>query len=87
MLVVIRKQLLLHGNQQNQAINIDSLPVQYYSQSMTSEMLESIVSMFHRRIRLHGRSIALLMDNVGCHPEEQLKVTLGSYYNMQVATT
>lgn len=59
-----------------QSIKIDSLPVQYYSQPnawMTADILESVLSKFNRRLRSQGRSIVLLMDNAGCHPEERLK--------------
>ena len=49
------------------------LPVQYFSQSkgwMTGEILDRVLSKFNRKLRSKNRSIALLMDNAGCHPPE-----------------
>ena len=57
------------------SIKIDNLPVQYYSQPnawMTPDILESVLSKFNRRLRSHGWSLVLLMDNACCHPEERL---------------
>ena len=54
-------------------IKIDQLPVQYYSQSkawMTGDILDAVLSKLNRKLSSRGRSIALLMDNAGCHPEE-----------------
>ena len=54
-------------------IKIDQLPVKYYSQSkawMTGDILDAVLTKWNRRLSSRGRSIALLMDNAGCHPEE-----------------
>ena len=54
-------------------IDRSKLPVQYFSQSkgcMTGEILDKVLSKFSRQLRSKSRSIALLVDNAGCHPLE-----------------
>ena len=54
-------------------IDISTLPVKYFSQPnawMTGEILDEVLSKLNRRLSLQSRSIALLMDNAGCHPHE-----------------
>ena len=54
-------------------IDISTLPVKYFSQPnawMTGEILDEVLSKLNRRLSLQSRSIALLMDNSGCHPHE-----------------
>ena len=49
------------------------LPVRYFSQRkawMTGEIMEAVLSKVNRRMSNSNRSIALLMDNAGCHPEQ-----------------
>ena len=55
--------------------NVDKkkLPVQYFSQAkawMTGEILDSGLNELNRYLKCSGRSVLLLMDNVGCHPPE-----------------
>lgn len=48
------------------------LPVNYYSQKkswMTGDLMETILTKLNRRLSLKKRSIILLLDNAGCHPE------------------
>lgn len=48
------------------------LPVTYYSQEkawMTGEILEAILSKLNSQLSHQNRSILLLLDNAGCHPE------------------
>ena len=48
------------------------LPVDYYSQKkawMDGKILESILTKLNHRLSSSSRSIILLMDNAGCHPE------------------
>ena len=37
---------------------------------MTSESMDQIMSKINRTLRKHSRSVIILMDNAGCHPEE-----------------
>lgn len=49
------------------------LPVDYYSQKkawMDGEIMESILAKLNRRLSSKSRSILLMMDNAGCHPED-----------------
>lgn len=51
-------------------IDKSKLPVQYFSQPkgwMTGDILDTVLSKINRRLRSKGRSIALLLDNAGCH--------------------
>lgn len=54
-------------------INKSSLPVRYYHQPkswMTGEIMRDLLASLNRRLRSSGRSVLLLMDNAGCHPED-----------------
>ena len=54
-------------------IDKSKLPVQYFSQPkawMTGNILDRVLSKFDRQLKSKGRSIALLMNNAGCHPPE-----------------
>ena len=49
------------------------LPVHYFSQGkawMTGEILEAVLTKLNHRMSSSGRSIILLMDNAGCHPDD-----------------
>ncbi len=61
----------------------NNLPVRYFSQAkawMTSEILNSVLAVFNRKMSVEGRSVLLLLDNSGCHPEG-LK---GKYSNIKI---
>ena len=48
------------------------LPVKYFHQKkawMSSEILDKVLSAFNQKMKGKDRSILLLMDNAGCHPE------------------
>ena len=38
---------------------------------MTGDILDAVLTKWNRRLSSRGQSIALLMDNGGCEPEEQ----------------
>jgi hypothetical protein len=47
---------------------------------MTGEILEKVLLAFNRRLLTANRSILLLMDNAGCHPDN-LK---GKFSNIKI---
>ena len=54
-------------------VDISSLPVKYFHQSkawMTGDILNKILSAFNLKMIRQKRSVLLLMDNAGCHPED-----------------
>ena len=58
------------------AIDINKLPVTYFSQPkawMTGDILVSVLTRLNRKLSSKGRKIVLLMDNAGCHPEGAVK--------------
>ena len=49
-----------------------ALPVDYFGQKkawMTEEITDAVLTKLNRRLSRSNRSILLLMDNAGCHPE------------------
>ena len=57
-------------------VDKSNLPVQYYSQAqfwMTSEIMHILLKKLSSKIKAQGRSILLLMDNAGCHPQDLLE--------------
>ena len=64
-------------------IDVSKLPVTYFSQRnawMTGEILDEILTKLNHRLSSCSRSIALLMDNAGCHPHE----IKGKYSNIKI---
>ena len=54
-------------------INKAQLPVDYYSQKkawMEGEIMEAILKKLNHRLSCSNRTILLMMDNAGCHPED-----------------
>ena len=50
----------------------DSLPVKYFHQKkgwMTGEILDTVLTTFNRKMTIKKRSVLLLMDSAGCHPQ------------------
>ena len=48
------------------------LPVDYFAQKkawMSGEIMDTLLTKLNRRLSRNNRSILLLMDNAGCHPE------------------
>ena len=67
------KQLSSFGNLKIQGNRVSNVPAQYFSQPkgwMTGEILDTVLSKLSQQLRSKGCSIALLMDNAGCHPPE-----------------
>lgn len=59
------------------------LPVKYYSHKkawMMGEILDSVLTIFNRKMSVQKRSVILFLDNAGCHPED-LK---GKYSNVKI---
>ncbi len=52
-------------------VNVHQLPVQYFNQKkawMTGEIMDAVLTKLNRQLSSKHRSIALLLDNAGCHP-------------------
>ena len=47
---------------------------------MSGEILEEILTQVNRRLSSSSRSVVLLMDNAGCHPQE----IKGKYSNIKI---
>ena len=59
------------------------LPVNYYSQSkswMTGDIIHHVLQKINAQLKSQCRSILLLIDNAGCHPEDLLE----KYSNIKV---
>ncbi len=53
-------------------LNKGQLPVHYFSQKkawMEGEIMEAILTKLNNRLSKNNRTILLMMDNAGCHPE------------------
>ena len=60
-----------------------ALPVHYFGQKkawMTGEIMDAVLTKLNRRLSQSNRSILLLMDNAGCHPEN----LSGKFSNIKV---
>lgn len=54
-------------------VDVSKLPVKYYSQAnawMNGEILDDVLSKLNRHLSSRSRSVVLIMDNAGCHPQE-----------------
>ena len=49
---------------------------------MTGEILDAVLTKLNRRLSRNNRSILLLMDNAGCHPE----ALVGKYSNIKISS-
>ena len=47
---------------------------------MTGDILDSVLTAFNLKMRTQGRSVALLFDNAGCHPQD----LQGKYSNIKI---
>ena len=81
-------QPIVIGSSENprcfKGINKSKLPVKYFSQPkawMTGEIVDKVFSEVNKQLKSKGRSVLLLMDNAGCHPED----LNGKYSNIKVA--
>ena len=60
-----------------------ALPVDYFGQKktwMTGEIMDAVLTKLNRRLSQSNRSIILLMDNAGCHPEN----LAGKFSNIKI---
>ncbi len=60
-----------------------ALPVDYYGQKkawMTGDIMNTVLTKLNRRLSRSNRSILLLMDNAGCHPND----LVGKFSNIKV---
>ena len=70
-----KMQLEIRKSKCFKGIDKTKLPVQYFSQpkgwmTLIGEIIDRVLSKWNWKLRSTGRSIVLLMDNVGCHPPE-----------------
>ena len=75
----------------------NSLAVKYYLQRkawITGEILDLVLTGFNQKMKAQRRSVALLLDNAGCHPQDlqgKYSKTITSRfttkYHLQIATT
>ena len=64
-------------------LDVSSLPVTYFQQKkawMTGDIMNKILSSFNRKMIHQKRSVLLLMDNAGCHPQN----LIDKYSNVKV---